>query len=244
MAGLDIVIPVYNEGENIKGVLGSFQESVKTPMRVLICYDHEEDTTLKALEGCDFPFEIRRVKNRGRGVHGAVVSGMEASDAPALLVYPADDDYNAGIVDRMVAEYEGGAEIVAASRFMPGGRMEGCPWLKYVLVRVSAFALKHFARLPTYDPSNGLRLFSRRVLDTIRIESREGFAYSSELLVKCHRLGWKIVEVPASWIERRHGKSRFKVVRWLPAYLRWFFYAFATSYLRRGPGSVTRKDAA
>lgn len=243
MIELDVVIPVYNEGQNIKAVLDSFREHVKTPMRVLICYDHDGDTTLKALEGCGAPFEIKRIKNPGRGAHGAVLSGMDASDAPALLVCPADDDHNARIVDRMVAECKKGAEIVVASRFMPGGSMEGCPWLKHVLVRASAFVLKHFARLPTHDPSNGLRLFSRKVLDTIFIESKEGFTYSIEILVKCHRLRWKIVEVPSLWIERRQGKSRFRVVLWLPAYLRWFFYAFATTCLLRGPSSVIRKGA-
>lgn len=116
--------------------------------------------------------------------------------------------------------------------------MIGCPWLKAVLVRTAAFVLHYVARLPTHDPSNGFRLFSRRVLDVIPIESSEGFTYSIELLVKCHRLGWKIAEMPAQWIERKKGTSRFRVLKWLPAYLRWCTYAFATTYLFRGPSTV------
>ena len=54
-------------------------------------------------------------------------------------------------------------------------------------------------------PANGLRLFSRRLLDRVRIESSVGFAYGIELLVKCHRLGWNIAEVPAVWYERTTG---------------------------------------
>ncbi|HET8974079.1 MAG TPA: hypothetical protein VFN63_12425, partial [Pseudolabrys sp.] len=46
-----------------------------------------------------------------------------------------------------------------------------------------------------------------------------------ELLVKCHRLRWRIGEVPARWFERAHGASRFQVVKWLPDYLRWYRYA-------------------
>jgi hypothetical protein len=121
--------------------------------------------------------------------------------------------------------------------------MTGCPWLKSILVRTSAWALHHLARIPTHDPSNGLRLFSRRVLTTIPIESTVGFAYSIELLVKAHRLGWKIGEVPASWYERKAGQSRFRVLRWLPQYLKWFGYAFATTYLLRGPNSVMLKGS-
>jgi hypothetical protein len=64
-----------------------------------------------------------------------------------------------------------------------------------------------------------------------------------ELLVKAHRLGWRIGEVPARWLQRAHGASRFQVVKWLPSYLRWYAYAFATTYLRRPATSVPHKNA-
>jgi hypothetical protein len=154
---------------------------------------------------------------------------------------PADDDYNAGILDAMVQKAETGCDIVCASRFMPGGGMVGCPWLKAFLVRAGNFTLHHIARLPVRDASNGFRLFSRRALDRIPVESQFGFCYSIELLVKAHRLGWPIGEIPARWFERQHGTSRFKVLSWLPAYLRWYAYAFATTFLRRPPESVELK---
>jgi hypothetical protein len=140
-----------------------------------------------------------------------------------------------------VRQADTGCDIVCASRFMPGGSMVGCPPVKATLVRVGNFTLRHLARLPTRDASNGFRLFSRRVMDDILIESDRGFCYSIELLVKAHRLGWRIGEVPALWFERKHGTSRFRVLKWLPAYLRWYGYAFATTFLRRPPESVTRK---
>jgi len=239
---LDIVIPVYNEDRNILDVLASLGRHVACRFRVLICYDRDDDATLAVLESCESPVEIEYVKNRGAGAHGAVVTGFEESSAPAVLMMPADDDYNAPIIDGMVAQCRDGADIVCASRFIEGGCMEGCPWLKAVLVRTAAFTLRHFARLPVHDPSNGFRLFSRRLLDSIAIESAVGFSYSIELLVKCHRLRWRIAETPARWFERKAGESRFRVLRWLPAYLRWYGYAFATTYLRRGAGSVKRKQ--
>jgi hypothetical protein len=156
-------------------------------------------------------------------------------------MYPADDDYNAGILDAMVAKAAQGCDVVCASRFVRGGSMVGCPWLKAALARAGNFTLRHLARLPTHDASNGFRLFSRRVIDTIAVESDQGFCYSIELLVKCHRLGWRIGEVPAQWHERAHGASRFRVLKWLPAYLRWYRYAFATTFLRRGPDTVRLK---
>jgi len=241
---LDIVIPVYNEGANILRTLQSIARAVTTEKRVLICYDREDDDTLPAIRDNRAALSgltIDLVRNRGRGAHGAVISGFAASRAPYAVVLPADDDYNAGIIDALVARADSGCDIVCASRFMAGGSMVGCPWLKALLVRAGNSTLYYLARLPTRDASNGFRLFSRRTMDQIAVESNRGFCYSIELLVKCHRLGWQVGEVPANWVERTQGSSRFQVLRWLPAYLRWYGYAFATTYLRRPARTVPLK---
>ncbi len=243
---LDIVIPVYNEGRNIVSTLSALAKGVSTRTRVLICYDHADDDTLPAVR--DNPqayagLQVDFVQNRGSGAHAAVMTGFAASRAPFVLMHPADDDYNGAIIDSMVALARQGCDIICASRFMPGGSMVGCPLIKATLVRTANFTLRHIARVPTTDASNGLRLFSRRVIDRIAVELDQGFCYSIELLVKAHRLGWRIGEVPAQWFGRVHGESRFRVFTWLPAYLRWYFYAFATTWLRRPPDTVTLKGA-
>jgi glycosyltransferase involved in cell wall biosynthesis len=239
---LDIVIPVYNEGANIVRVLDSLRRHVRTRYRVSICYDRDDDDTLTALAG--YPKadpEIRFVKNRGKGALGAVVTGFEDSTAPAVLVFPADDDYNAHRLDGMVAEFRRGRDIVMACRFMPGGRMVRCPPLKEAFIRLGGFVLYHVAGVPARDPTNGFRLFSRRVIRRIPIETQKGFAYALELLVKCHRLGWKVGEVPVHWYERTAGQSRFKVIGWVPQYLEWVRYALATTFLLRGPETIPLK---
>jgi dolichol-phosphate mannosyltransferase len=121
---------------------------------------------------------------------------------------------------------------------MPGGTMEGCPWLKAVLVRTAAFTLHHFAALPTKDPTSGFRMFSRRVIDQIEIESRSGILLQHRIAGEsppaglAHRRGsGALVRTPA-W------REPVSVLKWLPAYLRWFRYAFATTYLRRSPETV------
>jgi glycosyltransferase involved in cell wall biosynthesis len=243
---LDIVIPVYNEGNIILTTLGELRRQVTTPSRILICYDRPDDDTLSAIkmhservEGLNLEF----VRNRSQGAHAAVMSGFAVSRAPFVLVFPADDDFNAGIIDAMVSKAEQGVDVVCASRFVSGGCMVGCRWLKAVLVRTAAFTLYHVARLPTRDATNGFRLFSRRALDRIEIDSDRGFCYSLEILVKAHRLGWPIADVPAKWFERRQGHGRFRVLKWAPAYLRWYFYAFATTFLRLPANSVKRRSA-
>jgi dolichol-phosphate mannosyltransferase len=241
---LDIVIPVYNEGNIILATLAELRRRVKTSSRILICYDRPDDDTLSVIRANPDKVEgltIEYVHNRSRGVHAAVMSGFAASRAPFVLMFPADDDFNAGIIDEMVAKAEQGADIVCASRFMPGGCMVGCRWLKAFLVRSAAFTLYYIARLPTRDATNGFRLFSRRAIDNIEVESDSGFCYSLEMLVKAHRLGWPVVDVPAQWFERKQGGSRFKVLSWVPAYLRWYVYGFATTFLRVPAKPVKRR---
>lgn len=245
-ARLDIIIPVYNEGNIILATLAALKREVKTPSRILICYDREDDDTLSTIKANPERVEgltIEFVRNRSRGAHGAVMSGFAASQAPFVLVFPADDDFNAGILDAMVTKAEQGYDIVCASRFIPGGCMVGCRWLKALLVRTAAFTLYYIARLPTRDATNGFRLFSRRVIDSIPVESDSGFCYSLELLVKAHRLGLPVADVPAQWFERKQGASRFQVLKWVPAYMRWYMYAFATTFLRLPAASVKQRSA-
>ena len=236
MKYIDVVIPVYNEGENMIHLLEAFESEVQTPIRILICYDHDEDDTLNVVNNIRSRFEIVKVKNKGRFAHGAVITGFEYSDAPAVISYMADDDYNAGLIDKMADLFWQGNDVVCASRFIPGGSMINCPWLKGFLVRAVSFSLYHFARLPSHDATNAFRLFSKRLLREVNIESTEGFAYSLELLAKCHRLGLRVAEIPAQWYERTKGNSRFQIFRWSTAYLRWYLYVYETTYIfRRSP---------
>jgi dolichol-phosphate mannosyltransferase len=243
---LDIIIPVYNEGRNILATLAELREHVRAPSRILICYDHPDDDTLSTINAhpeCTEELTIEFVRNQSRGPHAAVMSGFAASKAPFVMVFPADDDFNGPIIDPMVNKAEQGADIVCASRFIPGGCMVGCPWLKAFLVRAAAFTLYYVAQLPTRDATSGFRLFSRRVIDSIEIESDTGFCYSLELLVKCHRLGWPVADVPAKWFERNEGASRFQVFNWVLAYLRWYLYAFGTTFLRLPANGVKQRTA-
>src|SRR5260221_10430625 len=134
---LDIVIPVYNEGANIVPTLRALAREVKTPNRVLICYDCEDDDTLPAINNNRDAFStlaLTFVRNRGRGAHGAVLTGFAVSDAPFVLMFPADDDYNTDILDAMVVEAATGCDIVCASRFMLGDSIAGCHRLNSFLL--------------------------------------------------------------------------------------------------------------
>ena len=243
MEKLDIVIPVYNEGENILDALNALKRLVRTSFRVLIVYDFNEDDTLPVVQRAgNMGFEVKLIQNKGRGVHGAIMTGFGEVRAPAALVFPADEAYNAPIVGVMYEKFKEGNDVVVASRFMKGGHMSGGPLFKSILVRAASFILKWFVGLPASDATYGLRLISKKVLDTVEIESTHGWTYAIELLVKCDRLDWGVAEVPAKWLRRAKGRSRFNLRKWLPHYAKWFFYALATTYLRKGPETVKLKS--
>ena len=230
---LDIVIPVFNEGASIIEVIELLEQHVKTRFRILICYDFDEDDTLVAINSTPRDCVIEYIKNTGTGPCDAVKSGFNASNSECVIVFPGDDTANQKIIDKMFQKFKDGSEVVVASRFIPGGSMIGCPIIKSILVRTASFSLYLLSSIPVRDASNGFRLFSRKVLDTINIQSTHGFTYSLEILVKCNRLKWKIDEVPAEWMERKEGKSNFKVFFWLKMYLKWYFYGLGTTWLRR-----------
>ena len=240
---LEIVIPIYNEGENVILLLKKFENLVKTKFKVLLCYDTDNDNIFNYTnELKKFKFEILLVKNPDTGPCAAIKKGLYSGDSNCVIVYPADDFLNINIIDKMYLAFKNGNDIVVASRFMKGGSMKGCPLLKSILVRLASNTLYLFSSIPVRDASNGFRLFSRRLLNTVYIESNVGFAYSLELLVKCKRLNFNIFEIPAQWEERSYGTSIFKILKWLPGYLQWYFYGLSTTWLRKGPENVKKKN--
>ncbi len=231
---IDIIIPVYNEGEKVYNLLKLFNDNIKNKFRVLFCYDLDDDNIFKYIEKFqEFNFEIKFIKNPSRGPCSAIKQGFLMSNSECVIVYPADDFLNFNILDKMYNNFKMGSEIVVASRFVKGGSMKGCPFIKSFLVRAASYSLYYLSSIPIKDASNGFRLFSRKILDEIKIESKVGFAYSLEILVKCKRLNYKITEIPAQWEERSEGSSRFKIFKWLPQYLKWYRYGFATTWLRK-----------
>jgi dolichol-phosphate mannosyltransferase len=119
----------------------------------------------------------------------------------------------------------GGADVVAASRYMKGGHQVGGPLLKRLMSRTAGLSLHWFGGVATHDPTNNFKLYSRRLLDTTPIESQAGFELALELTVKATLAGRRVAEVPTTWRDRTAGESNFKLRKWLPFYLHWYWLA-------------------
>ena len=240
---LEILVPIYNEGESIVNLLKLFNKYIKTEFRVLFCYDKDDDNIFQFEKKFkEFSFEIELVKNPLQGPCEAIKKGLYFGNSDCVIVYPADDFLNCGLIDVMYKKFTQGNDIVVASRFIKGGSMKNCPIIKSILVRLASSSLYLLSSIPVKDASNGFRLFSRKLLGRVNIESKVGFAYSLELLSKCNRLKFNIAEIPAQWEERSEGSSRFKIFSWLPQYLRWYFYGLGTTWLKKSPEDVKKRN--
>jgi glycosyltransferase involved in cell wall biosynthesis len=233
---ISLVVPVYNEADNIGPFLRDVEREVREPHEVLVVYDFAEDTTLPAVAAMQPPCpSVRLVHNTlGRGVLNALKAGFKASRGDVVIVMMADRSDEPRDVAAMARLVHGGADVVAGSRYVRGGRQEGGPLLKRTLSRLAGMSLHYLAGLPVRDATNNFRAYSRRVVEQIPVEGEASFAVALELTLKAHWRGWRLAEVPTTWRDRTAGQSRFRLWAWLPHYLRWYLRALGHAWLGTG----------
>src|SRR5262245_12740390 len=230
---ISIVVPVFNESANIQTFLRSVEAEVPEPREILIVYDFPQDNTLPAVAAMQPACaSVRLVHNTlGRGVLNALKAGFQASQGDVIVVMMADCSDEPKDVAAMAKLIRAGADVVAGSRYAPGGRQEGGPFVKRTLSRLAGVSLYYLAGLPTRDATNNFRAYSRRVVEQIPIEGKASFALGLELTVKANWRGWQVSEVPTTWRDRTAGQSRFRTFVWMPNYLRWYLLALRRAWL-------------
>jgi len=227
MQKLTIVIPVYNEAENIKTALDLIAAKVESPHTVSIVYDKDEDTTVPVVREIapQYKNPVVLLKNKyGRGALNAIKTGLEEAQTEFVIVTMADLSDPPEVINAMLKKAEDdGADIVCGSRYMKGGRQIGGPFLKGFLSRMAGLSLHFLTGIPTHDISNSFKLYRKTMLEKISIESQGGFEIGMEICVKAFLSGYKVTETPTEWYDRSDGQSNFKLWQWLPSYLRWYW---------------------
>ena len=231
---LSVVLPVYNEGEAVAPVVRALLAGIGVTCEILIVYDFDGDTTVPVARALAIELpQVKPLRNElGRGVLNAMKAGIAAARAPYVLISMADGSDEPQVVDAMVALARGGADVVAASRYMRGGHQVGGPLLKRLMSRTAGLSLHWIAGVPIHDPTNNFKLYSRRFLDSVTIESSAGFELALELSVKASLAGRSLAEVPTTWRDRAAGKSNFKLRKWLPHYLHWYMLGLRGRFKR------------
>ena len=162
----------------------------------------------------------------GRGPANAIRFGIDASRAPVAVVTMADGSDDPRQIDELARLVDRGVVVAAASRYMPGGQQVGGPRVKGLMSRWAGRTLRWFARVGTRDATNSFKAYSTDFVRQVGIDSRTGFTIGLELTAKAHRLRLPVAEIPTIWLDRALGESRFDLAGFLPAYLRWYRFAF------------------
>jgi dolichol-phosphate mannosyltransferase len=225
---VSVVIPAYEEGPVIEGVLERLVETVHLPCEISVVVDSPDDTTRAYVE--KFAARDDRVRclvnDVEPGPAQAIRYGIERASADVVVVTMADGCDDPQQIDNMTRLVERGVVIAAASRFSRGGQQVGGPFLKGVLSRMAGLSLWALARVGTRDATNSFKAYSSEFVRQVGIDSTSGFEIGIELVAKARRARQPVAELPTIWLERHQGVSNFKLVSWLPHYLHWYRFAF------------------
>jgi len=232
---LSLVIPVYDEEDNIIPFLVELVDKVKIPHKALIIYDDEKDSTLnKIIEAKSVHPNIIFVKNSyGRGVIKAFKTGFSIADTEYIVPIMADLSDMPETVNAMYRKMQEGYDLVVASRYVKGGAKIGGPLLKAILSRFANLSVHFLSGIPIHDLTNAFIMYRKEVIDRIQIRSTGGFEITMEIIAKSFRQGFKIAEVPTINRDRSAGKSKFQLLHWILKYLYWYVYILLYSVKRR-----------
>src|SRR3990167_1108532 len=222
---ISIIMPVYNEGEIIEKTIQGVETKVKIPHELLIVHDMDDDTTVRPVQILQKKYSnVNLIKNiYGKGALNALKTGLKKAKGEAVCIMMADLTDDPKILNGMYRKYLEGFDVVAASRYMAGGRQLGGPLIKRILTQTAGLSLHFLVGLPTHDATNSFRLYSKKFFHSVKIESDGGFELATELTVKAHFNGYKVTEVPTTWTYFSK-ESRFYLKKWLPKYLKWYLW--------------------
>ncbi len=223
---ISIVIPVFHEEKTIIELLRQITDKVKNSYEVFIIYDQTNDPTVSVVKKYLISSKSKNIllaKNstgNGRGVTNAIKTGFFKARGKAVVAVMADLSDDLSDIDKMYKKISQGYDIICGSRYMKGGKKIGGPMLKTFLSKTAGLTLHYLFKLPTHDATNAFKMYRKTLLEKIQIESTGGFEYSLEITLKAFKKGYKIGEIPTVWYDRPAGKSNFKLLRWLPKYLK------------------------
>jgi dolichol-phosphate mannosyltransferase len=240
---VSVIVPAFNEGQEVTTFLDRVFESVKLPAEILMVYDTPEDTTVPFLAAyAQRDNRLRPLHNTyGPGPANAIRYGVDRAEADVVVVTMADGSDDPMQIDQLARLVERGVVVACASRYMAAGQQVGGPWLKSRLSRLAGVSLHLFGRVGTHDATNSFKAYSRDFIKQVGIESDAGFEMGIEMVAKARRLGLPVAEVPTLWLERDYGVSNFKVGDWIPRYLHWYFFALGLTNSRDKPRNPAKK---
>jgi dolichol-phosphate mannosyltransferase len=234
---LSILLPVRNEGINLRIMLKILRAVLDEPHEVLVIYDSTEDTSISTIEEIKKSYpELRGVHNTlGPGVVNAIRSGVAVSEGEVILIFAADEVGPVLAIEDMIRLIRDGCDFVSCTRYAHGGRRLGGSLLGGILSRCANWLFHRLCASPFSDATTGIKMFRRDIFSRLNLESRPiGWAVAFEMAIKAQHAGLRLGEVPIVSIDRLYGgKSTFRAGPWVAEYSRWFWRGARAAFQQR-----------
>src|SRR5258705_4458710 len=214
MPGAWLVLPTYNERENIEPIVRAAREQLRDGDRILVVDDNSPDGTgaiadrlAREVEGVEV---LHRPEKQGLG--RAYLAGFRrALDGGAELVLEMDADFSHDPADlpRLIAAAEN-ADLVLGSRYIPGGSVIDWGLLRRLVSRGGSWYARRVLGVGVRDLTGGFKCFRRSVLESLDLESvhADGYGFQIELTYRAIKHGFKVIEIPIVFRDRRVGQSK------------------------------------
>ncbi len=211
-----VIIPTYNEKENIPLILDAIF-SLRQNFHVLVIDDNSPDGTADIVKSLfdNYHGQLFLEERKGKlGLGTAYIHGFKwAIQHDYEYIFEMDADFSHDPQD-LIRLYNACkdevADVAVGSRYVPGGKTENWPLDRRLYSKGGAIYTKLLTRLPVNDPTAGFVCYKKRVLDTINFNSINfvGYAFQIEMKFAAWKLGFKIVEVPITFRDRKVGISK------------------------------------
>jgi len=208
-----IIIPTYNEAENIEKLLKEIFGLNIPELEVIVVDDNSPDGTSEIVEKLKDIFPIYLIKRRSKsGLGSAYIAGFKkalALNADYIFEMDADFSHDPKDLPKMLANTIG-CDLVIGSRKIKGGKIIGWNLKRKLMSNGAMFISRLLLKLKPKDVTAGFRCYKKEVLQKINLDmvKSNGYAFQEEMLYQTQKLGFKICEVPVAFIDRKFGKSK------------------------------------
>lgn len=210
-----VIIPTYNEKENIVNIIGAVL-SLEESFHVLVVDDGSPDGTAALVKGIQSEHlnRVHLVERSGKlGLGTAYIHGFKwAVKRGYDLIYEMDADFSHDPNDllRLKEACENGADMAIGSRYVKGGQLENWPLDRQVLSYGASIYVRLVTWMPIKDPTAGFICYKRHVLESLNLDEVKftGYAFQIEMKYRSYRKKFKLVEVPILFKDRVEGTSK------------------------------------
>jgi dolichol-phosphate mannosyltransferase len=209
-----VILPTYNEAENLERIAGAVLEQLPEGGRILVVDDNSPDGTGEIADRLADSTESISVLHRERkeGLGPAYLAGFHVAldvGAERIIEMDADFSHDPAYLPTLIEATES-ADLSIGSRYVLGGGVEDWgPMRRFISRGGSAYARRALG-LPIRDLTGGFKCFRREVLESINLDTIEarGYAFQVETTYRAIRAGFRVVEVPIVFRDRREGSSK------------------------------------